>query len=238
VADLSKEQADKTLAALKAAANPTPRMLALVSEIQKKTGEAYEIALRAGLIGQDPVQKTGGHRGTEGARLEQVAEDVAGVIAETFGSGQFTSLFNEQTLADRWTLGEAMAVWYSLGNLVLFVAASTAYQDQARVIQLYDRCKPLLLRRWQMSDKSYERFRSVIETRGSEDIQSFKGCNSGNDLFLFFGRYVNRILGRPEILETGKGTFVNSCDPIICMVICKMFVDICSDMKNFLSAAH
>src|ERR1700682_2012098 len=98
VADLSEKQVDRALAALKAAANPTPRMLDLVSEIQKKSGGGYEVATRADLIGQDSVHKTSGHTGTEGARLQYLAENVASVIGETFGSGQFTRLFNEQTL--------------------------------------------------------------------------------------------------------------------------------------------
>jgi hypothetical protein len=53
---------------------------------------------------------------------ENVAELVANRLGEAFSCSQFMSLFENQTLSPGWTLGDALAAWYSLGHLALIVS--------------------------------------------------------------------------------------------------------------------
>lgn len=237
MADLSKKQLDRTLAQFDAAIDASPEMLSLATKLQNRSEELFAIAAEAKLVGQNLENRDDQRWGTNGERLQFVAENVANAIGKTFGSGQFTSLFKGQTLAEDWTLGDAVAVWHSLGNLVLLVAASAAYRNASRVAQVYETSRLLLLKLWQLSSEGYQRFRSVTEnSRAQEDLRSFRECKNGTELLLFFSRYVNRILGKPEILEIGNERIVNSCDPVMCIVVCEMFVDVCSGMKDFMLA--
>ena len=47
------------------------------------------------------------------------AQSVAQLIGETFSSSRFTELFKDESFADGWKLGDALAVWYFLGTVSL-----------------------------------------------------------------------------------------------------------------------
>ena len=63
---------------------------------------------------------------------ENVAEIIAERLEQVFSCSQFMTLFEDQALSSDWTLGDALAVWYSLGNLALVVSLWEAFNDEAK----------------------------------------------------------------------------------------------------------
>jgi hypothetical protein len=128
---------------------------------------------------------------------------VAQLIAETFSSNRFTENFGSQTLSTGWAYNDALAAWYSLGNLALVVAVWQTYNSEPdRANQMIDLVRSELLRLWTMSDPVSARLQTVAAETEEQALRSFTSCKSGIELSLFFSRYVSRILGAPVPFTT------------------------------------
>src|SRR5882762_3118609 len=132
-----------------------------------------------------------------GTTPERVAEGIADLIGKSFSSTQFTHLFQNATLSEGWTLTDAIAVWYSLGNLALVVAVWTTYDDKTKAPPIIDHCRSMLRKIWNMPEDVFEKFLTVVRETEASAFAAFTGCMDGRGLMEFFGRYVSRILGAP-----------------------------------------
>ena len=132
-----------------------------------------------------------------GATSNDAAEEIADVIGKSFSSAQFVDLFQNTTPANGWTLGDSLAVWYSLGNLALVVVVWTTYEDDAKARAMIDLCRPILRKHWKMEKDIFEKFVGVVGETEASAFAAFTSCNEGLGLSRFFGRYVSRILGAP-----------------------------------------
>jgi len=72
---------------------------------------------------------------------ENVAEIIAERLGQVFSCSQFMTLFENQALSSGWTLGDALAVWYSLGNLALVVSLWEAFSDEAKISRIIRLCQ-------------------------------------------------------------------------------------------------
>jgi len=170
-----------------------------------------------------------------------VAQAIAESIAETFSSARFTNLFKDQTLSEAWTVGDALTVWYSLGHLVLVVAAWRAYNDKSTVFQILDHCRPLLLKHWNVSEDVCDKLRTVVNETEAAAFAAFTGCKDGDDLLRFFSRYVSGILGAPvpfsdrsRFEDELMGIKYRGIDPILNATVCNLFVGVCIATKELL----
>jgi hypothetical protein len=60
------------------------------------------------------------------------------------------SLFENQTLSPGWTLGDAVAVWFSLGHLALIVSLWEAFNDEAKISRIFGPCRAMLLKQMEL----------------------------------------------------------------------------------------
>jgi len=75
---------------------------------------------------------------------EHVAEIVAERLGQAFSCSQFINLFEDHELSSGWTLGDALAAWFSLGNLALVVSLAEAFNDDAKSSLIIRFCQVLL----------------------------------------------------------------------------------------------
>jgi len=75
---------------------------------------------------------------------ENLAEIIAERLGQVFSCSQFMTLFEDQALSSDWTLGDALAVWYSLGNLALVVSLWEAFNDEAKISRITRLCQMFL----------------------------------------------------------------------------------------------
>ena len=167
-------------------------------------------------------------------------EHVAGIVAERLGQAfscsQFINLFEDHELSSGWTLGDALAAWFSLGNLALVVALWEAFNDEAK--------SSLIIRFCQMSDEICAKFRVLIERTEAAAFTSFNACKNGTELLVFFSRYVSRMLGTSLPFAEHSG-FENEpshvryqvTDPILAASVCGLFVKFCTATKEYLEQA-
>jgi len=175
-------------------------------------------------------------------------EHVAGIIAERLGQvfscSQFITLFEDRELSSGWTLGDALAAWFSLGNLALVVALCEAFNDEAKSSLIIRFCQILLPKHWGMSDEICAKFRVVIERTETSAFASFNACKDGSELLEFFSRYVGRMLGTSlpfaeHIAFEDEPSHVRYqvTDPILAASVCRLFVKFCTETREFLEQA-
>ncbi len=175
---------------------------------------------------------------------ENVAEIIAERLGEVFSCSQFMSLFEGQALSSAWTLGDALAVWYSLGNLALVVSLWEAFNDEAKTSRIIRLCQTMLPKHWGMSYEICAKFRVVIENTEAAAFASFNACKDGTELLVFFSRYVGRMLGT-SLPFAKHSTFEDDpsdvryqiTDPILAASVCGLFVKFCTATKEFLEQA-
>jgi len=172
-------------------------------------------------------------------------EHIAGIVAERLGQvfscSQFITLFEAHELSSGWTLGDALAAWFSLGNLALVVALWEAFNDEAKSSLILRFCQILLPKHWGMSDEICAKFRVVIERTEAAAFASFNACKDGTELLAFFSRYVSRMLGT-SLPFAEHSTFEDDpsavryqiTDPILAASVCGLFVKFCTATKEFL----
>jgi hypothetical protein len=117
-------------------------------------------------------------------------EHVAGIVAERLGQAfscsQFINLFEDHELSSGWTLGDALAAWFSLGNLALVVSLAEAFNDEAKSPLIIRFCQILLPKHWGMSNEICAKFRVLIERTEAAAFASFNACKDGTELLVFF----------------------------------------------------
>jgi hypothetical protein len=174
----------------------------------------------------------------------EAAESVAQLIGETFSSSRFTELFKDESFADGWKLGDALAVWYFLGTVSLDVAVWTTFDSRNQAPLIVDTCHSLLSRRWNMSESVLERFNTVMQTYGKAAFFAYVGCKSDADWFTLFSRFANLILGakfpadHPFEGTTMEGLLKGyepvSLDASLGLPICALFTDTTITAKKLL----
>jgi len=144
-------------------------------------------------------------------------------------------------MAEGWTLGDALAVWYSLGHFALVVAAWSAFNDKSQVSSIIDLCRPSLVKYWNVPPDVLDKLRTVVNETEAAAFASYARCNESNRLELFFSRYVSRILGAPVPFSEGdvfddimSGIRYQCIDPILTLSVCKLFVRVCVEIKELL----
>jgi hypothetical protein len=175
---------------------------------------------------------------------ENVAEIIAERLGQVFSCSQFMTLFEGQALSSARTLGDALAVWYSLGNLALVVSLWEAFNDEAKTSRIIRLCQIMLPKHWGMSDEICAKFRVVIEKTEAAAFASFNACKNATELLIFFSRYVSRMLGTSLPFAEHRG-FENEpshvgyqvTDPILAASVCGLFVKFCTATKEFLEQA-
>jgi len=176
-----------------------------------------------------------------GAAQNAVADKIVASIGSSFSPTGFTNLFKGQSMAEGWTLGDALAVWYSLGHFALVVAAWSAYNDRTEVSNITDLCRPRLVKYWNVPPDVLDRLRIVVNETEAAAFASYKRCNTGNELEMFFSRYVSRILGAPVPFSEGdlfddimSGIKYQCIDPVLTLGICKLFVGVSAATKKLI----
>jgi len=175
---------------------------------------------------------------------EHVAEIVAERLGQAFSCSQFMNLFEDHELSSGWTLGDALAAWFSLGNLALVVALWEAFNDETKSSLIIRFCQILLPKHWGMSNEICAKFRVLIERTEAAAFASFNACKNGNELLVFFSRYVARMLGT-SLPFAEHGAFEDELsdvryqitDPILAASVCGLFVKFCTATKEYLEQA-
>ena len=176
---------------------------------------------------------------------EHVAEIVAERLGQAFSCSQFINLFEDHELSSGWTLGDALAAWFSLGNLALVVALSEAFNDEAKSSLIIRFCQILLPKHWGMSHEICAKFRVLIERTEAAAFASFNACKNGNELLVFFSRYVGRMLGtslpfaeHSTLEDDPSNVRYQITDPILAASVCGLFIKFCTATKEFLEQAQ
>lgn len=175
---------------------------------------------------------------------EDVAEIIAERLGQVFSCSQFMTLFEDQALSSNWMLGDALAVWYSLGNLALVVSLWEAFSDEAKISRITRLCHMFLPKQWGMSNEICAKYRVVIEKTEAAAFASFNACKNGTGLLVFFSRYVGRMLGT-SLPFAEHSTFEDDpsdvryqiTDPILAASVCGLFIKFCTATKEFLEQA-
>jgi hypothetical protein len=171
---------------------------------------------------------------------ENVAELVANRVGEAFSCSQFMCLFENQTLSPGWTLGDALAVWYSLGHLALIVSLWEAFNDEAKISRILRPCRAMLPKHLSMPDGVCAKLRAIEGKTESAAFASFNACKDGTELLIFFSSYVRRILGASVPSEHSafenelSGVRRQITDPILAASVCGLFIKFSTATKEFL----
>ena len=175
---------------------------------------------------------------------EHVAEIVAERLGQAFSCSQFMNLFEDRELSSGWTLGDALAAWFSLGNLALVVALWEAFNDETKSSLIIRFCQILLPKHWGMSNEICAKFRVLIERTEAAAFASFNACKNGNELLVFFSRYVARMLGtslpfaeHSAFEDELSDVRYQITDPILAASVCGLFVKFCTATKEYLEQA-
>jgi hypothetical protein len=175
---------------------------------------------------------------------EHVAEIVAERLGQAFSCSQFINLFEDHELSSGWTLGDALAAWFSLGNLALVVSLSEAFNDEAKSSLIIRFCQILLLKHWGMSNEICAKFRVLVERTEAAAFASFNACKDGTELLVFFSRYVGRMLGtslpfaeHSTLEDDPSNVRYQITDPILAASVCGLFIKFCTATKEFLEQA-
>jgi hypothetical protein len=175
---------------------------------------------------------------------ENLAEIIAERLGQVFSCSQFMTLFEDQALSSDWTLGDALAVWYSLGNLALVVSLWEAFNDEAKISRITRLCQMFLQKQWGMSNEICAKYRVVIEKTEAAAFASFNACNNGTGLLVFFSRYVGRMLGtslpfaeHSTLEDDPSNVRYQITDPILAASVCGLFIKFCTATKEFLEQA-
>jgi hypothetical protein len=175
---------------------------------------------------------------------ENLAEIIAERLGQVFSCSQFMTLFEDQALSSDWTLGDALAVWYSLGNLALVVSLWEAFNDEAKISRITRLCQMFLQKQWGMSNEICAKYRVVIEKTEAAAFASFNACKNGTGLLVFFSRYVGRMLGtslpfaeHSTLEDDPSNVRYQITDPILAASVCGLFIKFCTATKEFLEQA-
>jgi hypothetical protein len=175
---------------------------------------------------------------------ENLAEIIAERLGQVFSCSQFMTLFEDQALSSDWTLGDALAVWYSLGNLALVVSLWEAFNDEAKISRITRLCQMFLQKQWGMSNEICAKYRVVIEKTEAAAFASFSACKNGTGLLVFFSRYVGRMLGtslpfaeHSTLEDDPSNVRYQITDPILAASVCGLFIKFCTATKEFLEQA-
>lgn len=179
---------------------------------------------------------------------EQLAERLAGEIEAAFSSARFMELFKEQTFAEGWGLGDALAIWQSLGNLVLVLAVWQTYREQEKVFRIIDHCRSLLLANWKGSGSNRERLLAFVNETEGAAVRSYTHCKTGNDLSQFFTRYVSCISGYPikfsepsqhgTLIDILQGIEYGPADITTVATVSRIFVDTCNIVSTLVRSTQ
>jgi hypothetical protein len=129
--------------------------------------------------------------------MESVADAAANRIASVFSVSNFTQQFGSESLEDGWSIGDALAAWYSLGTLALVIPVWQQFKDREVGNRMVDLVRDRLLTQWSMTDATFARMQKILQETEELAVRAFTSCKEGADLLRFFGRYVSLILGAP-----------------------------------------
>jgi len=142
-------------------------------------------------------------------------------------------------------LGDALAVWYSLGNLAVVIAAWQTFPDSTQALRTIDSTRLALVARWNVSSDVLGKLRATVADTEAAAAFSFTGCKNGIDLQWFFNRYVSRILGAPiefsnrsTLEDQLMGLRYRGKDATLVLRVCRTFVKACTETKHVLDKAH
>ena len=200
----------------------TPKIVKVSQEIRGHVDAAFRLAKDAKLIGnmqgEEPDSmrmQASEHAATfrtgEMLAPERLAELFAERRGQAFTHDQLASFLRHNRLPAGRTFDQALAVWQGLENLAVAVAGWAAYRDWNRICRV-----------------------SALDDSLIADVKTFAKCNSGTEILEFFGRCINRVLGKPETIMVANESFVNGYDPISAAAICSQFVGACVSTKRLL----
>jgi hypothetical protein len=200
----------------------TPEHRALAKEIGSHVDAAFRRAKEAHLMQSEEIAETetcskklpegiANPPMNEMLAPERLAELFAERRGQTFSRDQLATLLEDNSVPADWTYEQALAVWYSLENLEIAVAGWAAYRDWSKVCRI-----------------------SSVDNGVMADVATFASCQNGTEMFTFFGRYLNRIFGKPETVTIGHECWDNPSDPISAAAICSQFVGACVSTRRLL----
>jgi hypothetical protein len=200
----------------------TPEIVKVSQEIRGHVDAAFRLAKDARLIGNMHGEEPNSARmqaPAHGATFQTgemlAPERLADLFAErrgqAFTQDQLASFLKHNRLAAGRTFDQALAIWQGLENLAVAVAGWAAYRDWNRVCRI-----------------------SALDDSLTTDVKTFGKCNSGTEMLEFFGRCINRVLGKPETIIVANESLVNGYDPISAAAICSQFVGACVSTKRLL----
>ncbi len=129
--------------------------------------------------------------------IDATANGIAQCIADVYSAAEFERHFGDEHLAVGWSESDALAAWYSLGNLALVISVWQHYREHHRASTMIDLVRSKLTGHWAMPDATFERLTLLLEETEEQSVRSFNSCRNGQELSRFFGRYVSLILGAP-----------------------------------------
>jgi len=200
----------------------TPEIVKVSQEIRDHVDAAFRLAKDARLIGNmhgeepdsmriQPPEHAATFRTVEKLAPERLAELFAERRGQAFTRDQLESFLKHNRLPAGRTFDQALVVWQGLENLAVTVAGWTTYRDWSRLCRV-----------------------SALDDSLIADVKTFAKCNSGMEMLEFFGRCLNRVLGKPETIMVANESLVNAYDPISAAAICSQFVGACVSTKRLL----
>jgi hypothetical protein len=171
---------------------------------------------------------------------ENVAGLIAAEIAKAFPSAQFGALFENKEFARGWTASDALATWYSFGDLALVVSALSLFNDEAKLLRILNDCRQGLLKYWNVSQDVSAKFQATVQAGGEDAARSFMNCKGGGDLHVFFNCCANRILGAPvpfsvrSTFEAEMRGIMLEGDPFLAAALCGLFIEACAATKKLM----
>jgi hypothetical protein len=174
--------------------------------------------------------------------LGTISGTIARDIASTFSAEQFAQHFGDEPLAPNWTYNDALAAWYSLGNLALVNTVSHHFGARHDIAgQVLEAVRAQLVKEWNLSDAAFSRLQKIQVETEEQAFIAFNSCKEGKDLSRFFERYVSMILGsripfsgNTRLEDQLQGFEYRGTDPFRHVQLSSTFMDTCIRIKDLL----
>lgn len=172
---------------------------------------------------------------------------IAVTVASAFSERRFHNLFDDQPMAQGWTVADGLAVWYALGHICLIGAVGTATGfDKTRSYDLLDQVHGYLSQQWGMSEAVLLKYVSFLQENAGSVAGFFGAADDPRKLAWLSSVYVSRILGGTTAFSPAspsggvfeavlRGETINS-NVVLHATVSKLYLDTATAVKTLLMA--
>jgi len=178
----------------------------------------------------------------------KIAAKAAYFVAASFSDKTFHERFDDQPMAESWTISDALATWYALGYFCFLSCAGLVDADPTFETAILDKGLERLIEEWQMPQQIHAKFHAFLRGNIRDILATYEGADDAQKFARFFSLFVTRIVGGTTVFSTAslshgsllssviKGEMINT-DVVMHIGLSMVFVGTRSAVKKGIQSA-